>query len=400
MKIDIETSPVDDSIETNNAEEKTKNIFHKIWTYLKSINFNILEVLPRRSSRAIAYITLILFSLFFIVCRFDSDLYIFLFCLLAVYIGYLMVVNNFYSFPFIIPIIFKLSHSYELKYPYLDNSRGITITLSQILLYISLIALLISIFRENKHNDTKANQNSRNTPPLKMFIMFCLMYCGYAFFAAYISSSMVTCMDCYCNSFLPRVWSRSESKFGVMKPIIYLYPENKTEVSVELGNAYKISHSYPKYEKMWNVVVDSNSNILYNGRNYYGLYWEGKGSVNFDMNDGFVVKGSDSAKFLEEKLSILGLNEREANEFIIYWLPKLESNAYNFIKFASIETQNEYMPLSISPKPDTVIRVLMGYKGLNKKIEVKEQILPHKPERNGFVAVEWGGTEIGDSFVY
>ena len=399
MKIDIETSPVDDSIETNTTEEKTKNIFHKIWTYLKSINFNILEVLPRRFSRAIAYITLILSSLFFIVCRFDSYLYIFLFYLLAVYIGYLMVVNNFYSFPFIIPIIFKLSHSYELEYLYLDNSRGITITLSQILLYISLIALLISIFRKNKHNDTKANQNSRNTPPLKMFIIFCSMYCGYAFFAAGISSSMGLCIGrCYCNSFLPRVWIRSE--FAVMKPIIYLSPESKIDVSVELGNAYKISHSYPKYEKVWNVVADSNSNILYNERNYYGLYWEGKGRVDFDMNDGFVVKGSDSAKFLEEKLALLGLSEREANEFIIYWLPKLESNAYNFIKFASIEAQNEYMPLSISPKPNTIIRVLMGYKGLNKKIEVKEQILPSKPERSGFVAVEWGGTEIGDNIVY
>ena len=51
------------------------------------------------------------------------------------------------------------------------------------------------------------------------------------------------------------------------------------------------------------------------------------------------------------------------------------------------------MPLNITPTPDTTVRVLMTYKGLEEPIEVEEQILV-TPERNGFAAVEWGGTEI------
>lgn len=51
------------------------------------------------------------------------------------------------------------------------------------------------------------------------------------------------------------------------------------------------------------------------------------------------------------------------------------------------------MPLTITPEPDTTIRVLMEYKGLENSIEVEEQSL-ETPERKGFVAVEWGGTEI------
>lgn len=35
----------------------------------------------------------------------------------------------------------------------------------------------------------------------------------------------------------------------------------------------------------------------------------------------------------------------------------------------------------------------MTYKGLKNPIKVQEQKL-ETPERNGFVAVEWGGTEI------
>ena len=51
------------------------------------------------------------------------------------------------------------------------------------------------------------------------------------------------------------------------------------------------------------------------------------------------------------------------------------------------------MPLKINPNPDTIIRVLMDFKGLEDKIEVKEQQL-EPVSRKGFVAVEWGGTEI------
>ena len=51
------------------------------------------------------------------------------------------------------------------------------------------------------------------------------------------------------------------------------------------------------------------------------------------------------------------------------------------------------MPLEVNPKPDTVIRVLMIYKPLNKKIKVKEQKII-TPERKGFTLVEWGGTEL------
>lgn len=186
----------------------------------------------------------------------------------------------------------------------------------------------------------------------------------------------------------------------VDKPLIYLYPEEETEIAVKLGNPQKISHSYPKYENKWVVTAKPNGDLTYNNRYYYGLYWEGKNAPKIKLDEGFVVKGSDSITFLEEKLAILGLNEREANEFIIYWLPKLENNPYNFIKFASMEVQNKYMPLNIEPKPDTLIRVMMAYKGLDNPIKIKEQILEPSPKRNGFVVIEWGGTEINSDKVY
>lgn len=129
-------------------------------------------------------------------------------------------------------------------------------------------------------------------------------------------------------------------------------------------------------------------------RNLYSLYYESKNKKEFCVTDErFIVNKKDITKFLEEKLAILGLSDREAEEFIIYWLPKLQENEYNYIRFASIDEINENMPLEFSQEPDTLIRVVMTYKGLSEPINVKEQQL-EKVERKGFVAVEWGGSEI------
>ena len=179
------------------------------------------------------------------------------------------------------------------------------------------------------------------------------------------------------------------------KPIIYLYPEQETEVTVKVGNPQNLTHTYPKYENEWKVLAKPNGDLkdLKTGRNLYALYWEGINTVKPNMNEGFIVKGEDTIKFLEEKLEVLGLNEREAEEFIVYWLPKLESNKYNFIRFQTEEEINNNMSLEIIPKPDTVIRIVMEFKGIEEPIQIQEQKLS-TPQRTGFTVVDWGGTEI------
>ena len=183
---------------------------------------------------------------------------------------------------------------------------------------------------------------------------------------------------------------------GARKPIIYLYPVTETKISVKVGHPEKFTHTYPKYDDGWHVLADPNSNLtdLKTGRHLYALYWEGLALQHDTPKDGFIVKGADTIAFLEEKLAMLGLTEREANEFIIYWLPKLENNPYNLIRFQSLAQQNENMPLDVAPTPDTVIRVMMEYQALDKEINLPEQVLPPTPTRTGFTVVEWGGTEL------
>jgi len=128
------------------------------------------------------------------------------------------------------------------------------------------------------------------------------------------------------------------------------------------------------------------------GREYSYLYWEGIGESSWDMSKGFVVKGTDTIQFLQEKLEYMGLTPKELNEFIVYWLPHMQNNKYNLITFQT-DIYESSAKLNVSPKPDSILRIFMVYKALDEFAEVQEPALDAF-ERNGFAVIEWGGTEL------
>ena len=178
------------------------------------------------------------------------------------------------------------------------------------------------------------------------------------------------------------------------KPVIYLYPETEQEIEVELDYAGELTCTYPEYQDGWHVVAQPDGTLVDNvtGKEYSYLFWEGESDVEYDLSKGYVISGDDTAEFLEMKLNELGLNRKEANEFIVYWLPRMQGNTYNLITFQD-EIYKNAAKLEITPKPDSVLRVFMVYKALEEKIEIEEPVL-ESFDRNGFIVVEWGGTEI------
>ncbi len=177
------------------------------------------------------------------------------------------------------------------------------------------------------------------------------------------------------------------------KPVIYLYPEVPTEVSVELEIDGAFVCTYPAYEDGWRVTAMPDGTLVdAEGKEYNYLFWEAESNTEYSMDRGFCVKGEEVEAFLEESLEKLGLTRREANEFIVYWLPKMQNNAYNLINFATTE-YTDSAKLTVNPAPDTVIRVFMVYKALDEAVEIEAQTL-ETPERKGFTVVEWGGSEI------
>jgi hypothetical protein len=178
------------------------------------------------------------------------------------------------------------------------------------------------------------------------------------------------------------------------KPVIYLYPTQKTDISVKLSFNGDLTCTYPACNGEWKVTAYPDGRLINRADNkeYSYLYWEGKSNTEYDFSKGFVVAGKDTAAFLQKELACLGLTPKEYNEFIVYWLPQMQNNPYNLIAFQS-KAYTDSAKLDISPKPDSLLRVFMTYKPLQNKIDVPEQTL--EPfVRKGFTVVEWGGSEV------
>lgn len=185
----------------------------------------------------------------------------------------------------------------------------------------------------------------------------------------------------------------------IEKPVIYLYPESKTNVMVQLEYEGKIVADYPNYNQNingWSVIAYPEGRIinLEDNKEYSYIFWEGIPSkaIKWDLSTGFVVRGEDSKEFLQEKLAQIGLTPREYNEFIVYWYPQMQDNEYNLVHFAQSQ-YTDNAKLTINPTPDSILRVFMVFKPLEKPIKVEEQKLSGF-ERKGFTVVEWGGTKV------
>ena len=176
------------------------------------------------------------------------------------------------------------------------------------------------------------------------------------------------------------------------KPVVYLYPTQTEKVAVKLGSNITITKSEPAYGKGWNVTAEPNGTLTTaDDQTYPYLYWDGIGASYETPTTGSVVARQDVEATLKEKLGQLGLNAKEISDFNDFWLPIVSKSPYALISFVPQAEWSKAAPLSISPAPDTLIRVFMDWKPLSTPIDVAPQTLPPTPSRTGFTAVEWGG---------
>ena len=184
------------------------------------------------------------------------------------------------------------------------------------------------------------------------------------------------------------------------KPVIYLYPEQETKVNVQLSFNGTLTSTYPTLpSEGWTVTAQPDGTLTdEEGRSYRYLFWEGVADVDWKQDSGFLVKAEDAREFLEQSLTQLGLNELEQNDFITYWLPKLEKNGESFVTFAAKQYTDNAV-LTVTPQPDSVLRVQMLISKVDDSNRAAFQKLPEQElprfEREGFVLVEWGGTDLG-----
>jgi hypothetical protein len=187
----------------------------------------------------------------------------------------------------------------------------------------------------------------------------------------------------------------------IKKPVIYLYPESEIDVHIKVEFEGKFNFTYPSYENGWVVKAFPSGKLINrkDNKTYYYLFWDGEKKYPTNPSiyeSGFVIHRDSTVSFLQNVLVKYGLNEYEANEFIVFWTPYLIKNEWNFIHF---RTGKEYESISknkVIPKPDVEIRVFMDFMKIDKPFPIAIQpIIP--AQRKGFTLVEWGGAELNES---
>lgn len=182
------------------------------------------------------------------------------------------------------------------------------------------------------------------------------------------------------------------------KPAIYLYPEKETTLSVYVNPNGRLTETIPQYNSGWeNVVAKPNGELLYKNTSYPYLYYEAEVKNVQAPQKGWVIKKENLAVFFDLTLAKLGLNKQEISDFKDYWIKKLSSKPYYFIGLISKEELNKTERVDFSVNPDLFIRVRFYFEGLDKPIYTTSPLLPEIPNREGFVAVDWGGMLVNGS---
>ena len=207
---------------------------------------------------------------------------------------------------------------------------------------------------------------------------------------------------------------------GCGKPVIYLYPQKPTVVTVKFLAPMHFNADLPSYSGQWHVLASPGGQLKdlqpqktdcaglstnLPGLEYAAdacqtgiypyLYWSGQTTSVYPKADGgWVVKNQDVAGFLAAKLTEIGLNKKEQDDMLSYWVPALlEKNApYYRLSFFQTGTMNKFIPMQIMPTPDTVFRIFLDWSPLSAPPE--SPLPPQKLtpiNRSGFTVVEWGG---------
>lgn len=177
------------------------------------------------------------------------------------------------------------------------------------------------------------------------------------------------------------------------KPAIYLYPNLTQRTSVAVEPKGEFTLTIPEYPVGgWEVTAEPDGTIISDGEEYPYLYYEAKinDAAFTKPTEGYVASYSELPGLYASILPQLGLNARETADFKEYWEKYLPYSPYYFVGVMPVSEVDAIEKLTISPQPDTTIRVRLYFEPVQDRLVVEEPNIT-TPERNGFVAVEWGG---------
>ncbi len=173
-----------------------------------------------------------------------------------------------------------------------------------------------------------------------------------------------------------------------MKPNIYLYPEQTTEVTVELAlrPGYRLLASEPDYGAGWRVEVAPDG--LIDGRWGY-LFYEASVPPGVDTASGWSVPRAELAGFFDAVLLAYGLNATERADFVDYWVEALPPAPHYHVHALRDRAVDAKVGLDVQPPPDSSLRLWLAIHPAERPLSLPAPAI-EPLQRQGFTLVEWG----------
>lgn len=183
-----------------------------------------------------------------------------------------------------------------------------------------------------------------------------------------------------------------------LKPVIYTYASEPKNATIQVVPNGDFTFTYPTTQNgQWTGIAQPDGSFTTNGKNYPYLFWEGDGhnALSASYDSGFIVESGEAITFLEEKLALMGLNDKEKTDFITFWGPKMTQSGRGFVHFLFNDEYDKVARMQVTPTPDNLFRVYLIWTPLETTVDMK--VIPQKIptiQREGFYLIEWGGSEL------
>lgn len=193
-------------------------------------------------------------------------------------------------------------------------------------------------------------------------------------------------------------FQRALQEMMLRKPVLYFYPQETTDISVQVAPKGEFTFTYPDISSGWEFTSHPNGKLERDDESYRYLFWESEQKVSSSLlepESGAVMSGSDGVVYLESQMTAFGMTSSEQADFITYWGPQMQNKTNVYIYLLFNEACDAFASIEISPEPTEIARFYVLWaevpEDYNPALEPQE--VPSM-QRDGFTVLEWGGAEV------
>jgi hypothetical protein len=189
----------------------------------------------------------------------------------------------------------------------------------------------------------------------------------------------------------------------VRKPIIAFrdFAED-TELTVSVDFSGTFQMVYPQAQQpheqglIWQGQATPQQTFRFQCKEYPYLFWDGNlhPDIHFHFETGYCIPRNQVVEFLEKQAGLAGLDNTLITDFVTFWVPYLQQNDYNLIRFLTPEECDTVARLHIIPQtalPIQIIRFYMIYKPVAQHLPLPAPVSSPYSISNQPKVIEWGG---------